>query len=83
MQPGPGERQPPPFIHPSPPCPPSLHWHCIAKRPLYACFVDLQNVYDTVHHDRVWSKLYACRTLSVKVTGTPGAASISADRHLP
>ena len=30
---------------------------CIAKRPLYACFVDLQKAYDTVEHDMLWSKL--------------------------
>ena len=24
---------------------------CIAKRPLYACIVDLQKAYDTIQHD--------------------------------
>ena len=61
---------------------------CIAKRPLYACFVDLQKAYDTVQHDMLWSKLesievgprmlaafqslYSIGTLSMKVAGTAG-----------
>ena len=61
---------------------------CFAKRPLYACFVDLQKAYDTVQHDMLWSKLesigvgprmlaaiqslYSSGTLSMKVAGTAG-----------
>lgn len=61
---------------------------CIAKRPLYACFVDLQKAYDTVQHEMLWNKLesigvgprmlaaiqslYSSGTLSMKVAGTAG-----------
>ena len=61
---------------------------CIAKRPIYACFVDLQKAYDTVQHDMLWSKLesigvgprmlaaiqslYSSGTLSMKAAGTAG-----------
>ena len=61
---------------------------CISKRPLYACFVDLQKAYDTVHHDLLWDRLksigvglrmlaaikslYSSGTLSMKVAGTAG-----------
>ena len=31
----------------------------ISKRPLFACFVDLQKAYDTVQHDLLWARLQA------------------------
>ncbi|RYE04502.1 MAG: reverse transcriptase family protein [Rickettsiaceae bacterium] len=61
---------------------------CISRRPLYACFVDLQKAYDTVQHDLLWARLkfigvgprmlaaikslYSSGTLAMKVTGTAG-----------
>ena len=61
---------------------------CISKRPLYACFVNLQKAYDTVQHDLLWNRLqfigvsphmlaairslYSRATLSMKVAGTAG-----------
>ena len=61
---------------------------CISKRPLYACFVDLQKAHDTVQHDLLWNRLksigvgprmlaaskslYSSGTLSMKVAGTAG-----------
>ncbi len=60
----------------------------LAKRALYACFVDLQKAYDTVQHDLLWGRLrligvsprmlaaiqslYATGTLAMKIDGTAG-----------
>ena len=64
----------------------------ISRRPLYACFVDLQKAYDTVQHPLLWDKLestgvgprmlaairslYSSGTLSMKVAGTAGGPRI-------
>ena len=64
----------------------------ISRRPLYACFVDLQKAYDTVQHHLLWDKLesigvgprmlaairslYSSGTLSMKVAGTAGGPRI-------
>ena len=60
----------------------------ISRRPLYACFVDIQMAYDTVQHHLSWDRLesigvgpcmlaaikslYSSGTLSMKVAGTAG-----------
>ena len=64
----------------------------LAKRPLYACFVDLQKAYDTVQHALLWARLqrigvsprmlaavqslYASGTLAMKVDGTAGQPAV-------
>ena len=65
---------------------------CISKRPLFACFVDLQKAYDTVQHDLLWARLqaigvsprmlaaikslYSGGTLAMKVNGTAGSPAV-------
>ena len=41
----------------SSPCVTSLIQLATSRRPLYACFVDLQKAYDTVQHHLLWDKL--------------------------
>ena len=64
----------------------------ISRRPLCACFVDLQQAYDTVQHHLLWNKLesigvgrrmlaairslYSSGTLSMKMAGTAGEPRI-------
>ncbi len=64
----------------------------MGKRPLFACFVDLQKAYDSVQHDLLWARLtsigvssrmlaavkslYAGGTLAMKIAGTAGPPAI-------